>query len=77
MSDIFTRRFWRRAAGRAARTFGQTGAALLGASAVDVLSVDWPTLLGVSAGAAAASLFTSLARTSPTDVVRRPRKGPS
>ena len=53
---------WARAAAvRALKTAAQTAVALLGAGAVDVLTLDWQALASVSAGAALVSLLTSLA----------------
>lgn len=45
---------------RAVKTFAQTAAAMLGAGAVNVITVDWLGILGVSATAAVASILTSL-----------------
>lgn len=54
-------RSWVRAAGvRAVRTAAQTAVALLGAGAVDVLTLDWQAIASVSAGAALVSVLTSL-----------------
>lgn len=51
---------WAAAAGiRAAKTFGQSAAAVLVSSAV-IQEVDWALVLGTAALAALASLFTSL-----------------
>lgn len=59
-SDYWIR--WAKAALiRAIKTFAQTAAALLGAGAVNVVEVDWLTILGISATAAVVSLLTSLA----------------
>lgn len=59
-SDYWIR--WAKAALiRAIKTFAQTAAALLGAGAVNVVDVDWLTILGISATAAVVSLLTSLA----------------
>lgn len=53
--------FLRATAIRAARTAAQTAVALLGAGAVDVLTVDWQAIASVSAGAALVSVLTSVA----------------
>ena len=59
-SDYWIR--WAKAALiRAIKTLAQTAAALLGAGAVNVVDVDWLTILGISATAAVVSLLTSLA----------------
>jgi len=52
--------FWRSAAERAVKTAAQTLIAMLGASAVDVLSVDWVSAASVAAGAALLSVLMSL-----------------
>jgi hypothetical protein len=46
---------------RAVKTFCQTLVALLGAGAVDLLSVPWQSALSVSAGAAVLSVLSSIA----------------
>jgi hypothetical protein len=58
---MFTTEFWARAAERAVKTAAQTAVSLLGANAVDVLSVDWQQVASVSAGAAVVSVLTSIA----------------
>lgn len=58
---MFTQAFWRAAFERAVKTFAQTLAALIGANAVNVIDVDWPALLGISATAAIVSILTSVA----------------
>ena len=57
---IFTKAWWKAAGLRAARTFAQTAAAMLPAAAT-IVQVDWSTVLGTAALAAAVSLLTSLA----------------
>lgn len=46
---------------RAVKTFAQTALTVLGANQLDVLSVDWQTVLGLGGGAAFVSVLTSLA----------------
>lgn len=58
---MFTVPFWKAAAERAVKTFAQTLVVLLGASAVDILAVDWPQALSLAAGAAVVSVLTSIA----------------
>jgi hypothetical protein len=58
---LFEVHFWRFALERAIKTFAQTALALLGAGALNVLTVDWSQALGVSAGAAVLSILTSVA----------------
>lgn len=57
---IFTLGFWKLATERAVKTFAQTALALLGASTLNVLTVDWQQAIGVSAGAAVLSYLTSI-----------------
>ena len=52
--------FFKALAERAIKTFAQTLAAVLGAGAVDILSVGWIQALSVSAGAALISVLTSI-----------------
>lgn len=46
---------------RAVKTAAQTAVMFLGADKLNVLSVDWETVLGLSGGAALLSVLTSLA----------------
>ena len=46
---------------RAVKTAAQTAVTVLGADKLDVLHVDWETVLGLSGGAALLSVLTSLA----------------
>lgn len=61
---MFDSLFWRAAGERAVRTFAQTALTLLGinavSGAVDLSSVNIPTLLWASLGAAVLSILTSL-----------------
>lgn len=57
---IFTLGFWKQATERAVKTFAQTALALSGAGAINVLTVDWQQVIGVSAGAAVLSYLTSI-----------------
>ena len=45
---------------RAVKTAAQTAVTVLGADKLDVLHVDWETVLGLSGGAALLSVLTSL-----------------
>jgi len=56
-----TKKFWEDAAERAVRTFAQALIAILGAGAVNIMTVDWAQALSVSAGAAIISLLMSIA----------------
>lgn len=58
---MFTVEFWKRAAERAGKTAGQAFILAVGAEQMNVLTGDWPTLLGFAAGGAVLSLATSLA----------------
>lgn len=58
--STLTTAFWKAAAERAIRTFAQAFLALVGATAFDVLTADWASLIGVSLGAAVLSLLTSI-----------------
>lgn len=46
---------------RAVKTAAQTAVTVLGADQLNVLHVDWETVLGLSGGAALLSVLTSLA----------------
>ncbi|MFX4294112.1 holin [Streptomyces bohaiensis] len=52
--------FWRATGERAVRTFAQALAAILGAGAVDLLSVDWPGALAAAGLAAVLSVLTAV-----------------
>lgn len=56
------KQFWLDSSWRGFRTFCQTLAAMLGGQTVNVLTVDWQGMLGVSAGAALVSLLMSVDR---------------
>lgn len=58
---MFTTVFWKDAVERAVKTAAQIAVTVLGADAVNVLSVDWETVLGLSGGAALVSVLTSVA----------------
>lgn len=58
---MWTKQFWVDAAERAIRTFAQALIAILGAGAVNILTVDWVQALSVGAGAAILSILTSIA----------------
>lgn len=57
---IFTLGFWKQATERAVKTFAQTALALFGAGAINVLTVDWQQVVGVSLGASVLSYLTSI-----------------
>jgi hypothetical protein len=60
-SPLVTGSFWRQAAERAAKTFGQALAATWAAGAgLDLFAIDWSGSLGVAGAAALLSLATSL-----------------
>lgn len=56
-----TKKFWEDAAERAVRTFAQALLAILGAGAVNIMTVDWVQALSVAVGAAILSILTSVA----------------
>jgi hypothetical protein len=56
-----TKKFWEDASERAVRTFAQALLAILGAGAVNIMTVDWVQALSVAVGAAILSVLTSLA----------------
>ena len=60
VKKLYWKTWLKAAAIRAVKTFAQTAAAMLGAGAVNVITVDWLGILGVSATAAVASILTSL-----------------
>ena len=62
MTRIYlTALFWADATERAVKTAAQTAVALIGAEAVNVVSmIDWTEIAGVSATAAVVSVLTSI-----------------
>ena len=56
-----TKRWWRAAAVRAAKTVAQTAVGMLSGSAVGVLEADWIAVASVSVMAGIVSMLTSLA----------------
>ncbi len=52
--------YWLDVADRAARTFCQTAAGMLGVGALGILNVDWQAVASVSATAALASVLSSI-----------------
>lgn len=61
MSYLATRTFWLATIERAVKTLAQTGAAILGADATGLITVDWGQLASVAGLAAALSVLTSIA----------------
>lgn len=57
---MWTRAWWIAAAERALKTVAQTLVALIGANAVDVTQLNWPSLLGIAATAGIVSVLTSV-----------------
>lgn len=57
---MFDQRFWIATAERAIKTFAQALIALIGTQMVNIISLDWPQMLGASATAALISVLTSL-----------------
>ncbi len=58
---MLTKAFWLAAGERAGRTFAQALIAVIGVSAVSIVSIPWPEALGVAATAAVLSLLMSIA----------------
>lgn len=58
---MFTLKFWKQALERAIKTAAQTAVLIFGAGQVNVLSIDWLTLAGLTAGGFALSILTSIA----------------
>jgi hypothetical protein len=57
---MLTKKFGLDALERSVKTFAQSLVALIGAGAVNIVLLDWPDMLGVSATAALVSLLTSV-----------------
>ena len=52
---------WAKAAGiRAVKTAAETAVSLIGANAVNIVSLDWPNIVGVCATAGIVSVLVSL-----------------
>jgi hypothetical protein len=58
---MFTTKFWRDAAERAASTAAQSALLVVGADQLNVLVLDWQNLAGFAAGGAFLSLLKALA----------------
>ncbi len=58
---MFTTKFWKRAAERAAKTAGQSAILAIGADQLNALTADWETVAGFALGGAVLSVLTSLA----------------
>lgn len=56
-----TKSFWKSALIRALRTFCQSLVTLIGTDAVNIVNIDWLTIIGISATTAVMSLLTSIA----------------
>ena len=53
---------WMKAAGiRALKTFCQGLVTLIGSDMINIVSLDWPKMIGISATMAAVSILTSIA----------------
>lgn len=53
---------WAKAAAiRALKTFCQGLVTLIGSDMINIVSIDWPTILGISATMAVVSILTSIA----------------
>ncbi|CAA0134553.1 Uncharacterised protein [Mycolicibacterium vanbaalenii] len=58
---IYSLTFWRDATERALKSAAQAAVLALGGDAINVWTVDWQTVSGLTAGGAALSLLTSVA----------------
>ena len=58
---MFHKAFWRDAGERAAATFAEVLVPILAADGANLLSLDWPTTLGLAATGAALSVAKSVA----------------
>lgn len=56
-----TKKFWYDALIRALRTFCQSLVTLIGTDYVNIINIDWLTILGISATTALMSILTSIA----------------
>ena len=56
-----TKDFWKCAGIRALRTFCQSVVALVGTDAVNIIDIEWLTVLGIAATTALLSFLTSIA----------------
>ena len=56
-----TKRWWKAAGVRAIKTAAQFGVVLIGSDMVNIVTLDWPYILGCMASGAVVSLLTSLA----------------
>ncbi len=56
-----TKDFWKCAAIRAFRTFCQSVVALVGTDAVNIIDIEWATVLGIAGTTALLSFLTSIA----------------
>ncbi|KAB8162914.1 holin [Streptomyces sp. 3MP-14] len=69
--------FWRATLERAVRTAAQTLVAVLGAGAVDLLSVDWPAALATAGGAALLAVLTAVATPGGPGATETPTPAPA
>lgn len=58
---MFTKKFWTKAAERAAKSAGQSALLCLGADQINALAADWQLVGGFALGGAVLSVLTSLA----------------
>lgn len=56
-----TKLWWKAAGVRAIKTAAQFGVVLVGSDMVNIVTLDWPYILGCMASGAVVSLLTSLA----------------
>lgn len=61
MATLFTRVFWEETTDRALKSGAQAMLLAIGGGAVNVLTLDWATVLGAGGGGVLLSLLTSMA----------------
>ncbi|WP_309132626.1 holin [Brevibacterium sp.] len=61
MSNLVTREFWAATADRVAKTGAQSAITLIGAEAVNIVSLDWAEILGITATMMLLSVLSSIA----------------
>ena len=61
MSKLFTRHFWKDTTERAISTAAQAAILVVGADAINIVSVDWLEVAGFAAGGAVLTVLKALA----------------
>lgn len=68
-----TKLWWKAAGVRAIKTAAQFGVVLVGSDMVNIVSLDWPYILGCMASGAVVSLLTSLAGLPEVEMAKEPK----